>query len=115
MSESPVSKQIELVHNLIASPDKRKEYLADPDGYLKSEGITPAPDLKDSLTESLKSLENEFERLGGANPFAMGTAASGGATTMNVVAAAAVVSAAAMVVSAAASVTTATSAAKMAK
>lgn len=112
MSESPVSKQIELVHNLIASPDKRKKYLADPDGYLSSEGITPSPELKDSLKESLRTLEDEFQLLGSANPFATGAAPTGGATTMNVAAA---VSAAAAVVSAVAAVTTATSAAKMAK
>jgi hypothetical protein len=112
MSESSVREQIDLVHTLIASPSKRKQYLADPDGFLRSQGITPSPTLKDALTESLKTLESEFEKLGNANPFATGAAPAGGATTMNVAAA---VSAAAAVVSAAAAVTTATSAAKMAK
>lgn len=112
MSEASVRQQIDLVRTLISSPTMRKQYLADPDGFLASAGITPAHDLKDALTNSLKTLEDEFERLGDANPFAKSTVPAGGGTTMNVAAA---VSAAAAVVSAAAAVTTATSAAKMVK
>lgn len=111
MTESSVNDQIDLVHDLIASHDKRKKYLADPEGFLRSEGVTPSPDLKDALTESLQGLEDEFEKLGGANPFATGTDPADD-TTMNIAAA---VTAAAAVVSAAAAVTSATSAAKAAR
>ena len=115
MNESPVIKQLELVHKLIASHDHRVRFLSDSDVYLQSEKIVLSPDLKNSLTDSLKTLESEFEKLGRANPFLITTLPTEEkSTTMNV-AAAAVVSAAAAVVSAAAAVTSATSAAKMAK
>ena len=115
MSESPVAKQIDLVHTLIASHDHRIRFLSNPDGYLRSKEIVPSPELKDSLKDSLQALEGEFQKLGSANPFVTTQTASEDPTTMKAVAAAALVSAVAAVVSSAAAVTSATSAAKMAK
>jgi len=120
MADSPVEVQIKALHELIASPERRAEFLRDPSAYATKNKVSFDPVVEEMTHFALSQYERELARLGAGNPYLPTDSPlltpSGGPPVqlgrVTTAAATLVVSAVAAVVSAAASVTSATSAAK---
>ncbi|TOM82664.1 hypothetical protein, partial [Vibrio parahaemolyticus] len=69
MSDSKVSKHIELVQTLLSSQKDRALYLINPKAYMQSLSFEVDEQVSAEIDTAITSLEKEFSKVGLANPF----------------------------------------------